>query len=640
MRLNKPVKNYRFESELHHFRLSLLVALLIILSLTLVLRLAYLQFSQFKRYATLSLKNQMSILPIAPPRGVILDRNGVILADNTPVYVLEIIPERVKNLKDTLQKLKALIPSVTTEDIDNFEHDRRQNHAYEPIPFKLKLTQEEVAIFASNQHLFPGVSIKARLIRYYPLGGVAAHLLGYVGRINEQELKQYDNSNYRATNFVGKTGIEKFYEDTLHGQVGYQQVETDVSGRTLRILSKQAPISGAKLYLTIDARLQQAAYQAMQDKRGAVVAISTNNGEILTMVSAPSFDPNAFVNGINNRDYQKLANAADRPLYNRAVRGLYPPASTVKPFMAIAGLERGVVTTETKIYDPGWYKLPGISHSFRDWRRGGHGVINLKRAITVSCDTYFYQLGNKMGITAMEDMFMQFGFGQLTHIDLHEEAPGLVPSPHWKRSSKGLPWYPGDTLITSIGQGFMLASPLQLANATASLSLHGRRFRPHLLGKTVNDNHKPHEYEPVEEYPIQLKDSEYWTIVAEAMRAVVKSDEGTAYRFGRTAPYTVAGKTGTAQVFGGAQYEKRRLSIVPVALRDHSLFIAFAPVEKPEIAIAVMVENDVVAAAVARKVMDAYFDLGKERERDNIPIWYPEALNPNPTVIHPPLRAI
>ena len=610
MRLNKPVKHDGYESQLHHFRLSLLVAFLIILSLILVLRLAYLQFSQFKRYATLSLKNQMSILPIAPPRGVILDKNGVILADNIPVYVLEIVPERVKKLTETLQQLKTLLPSVTDEDIDNFNHARSQHHAYEPIPFKLKLSQEEVAIFASNQYQFPGVSIKARLMRYYPLGETAAHLLGYVGRINEQELQQFDNANYRATNFIGKAGIEKFYENTLHGRVGYQQVETDVSGRTLRILSKQPPISGAKIYLTIDARLQQAAYLAMQEKRGAVVAMSTHNGDILAMVSSPSYDPNVFVNGIKNKDYQLLANSPDRPLYNRAVRGLYPPASTIKPFIAIAGLEKGTVTADTKIYDPGWYKLPGVSHSYRDWKRTGHGIVNLKRAITVSCDPYFYQLGNKMGISAIEDMLTQFGFGQFTHVDLLEEAPGLVPSPNWKRRAKGVHWYPGDTLITSIGQGFMLASPLQLANATASLSQHGRRFRPHLLSKTMHDHGETHKFKIVEEYPVQLKDNDYWTIVSDAMQAVVASNEGTAsYRYGRTMAYTIAAKTGTAQVFSGDQYEKKQYSDIPLALRNHTLFIAFAPVENPEIAIAVLVENDGAAVSVARKVIDAYFEL-------------------------------
>ena len=494
----KSVKNDYAESQLHHFRLSLLVAFLIILSLILVLRLAYLQFSQFKRYATLSLKNQMSIIPITPPRGVILDKNGIILAENIPVYVLEIIPERVKNIANTLKKLQELIPSITDDDIDNFNHERSQNRAYVPIPFKLKLNQEEVAIFASNQYQFPGVSIKARLMRNYPFAEITAHVLGYVGRINEQELQQVDSTNYRSTNFIGKAGIEKYYEDLLHGNVGYQQIETDVSGRTLRILSKQTPIAGAKIYLTIDARLQKAIYEAMQDKRGAVVAMKVKNGDILAMVSSPSYNPNLFVNGISSKDYKELANSPDRPLYNRAVRGLYPPASTVKPFIAIAGLDKGVVTPETKIYDPGWYRLPNVKHLYRDWKRTGHGVVNLKRAITVSCDPYFYQLGNKMGISAIEDMLTQFGFGQLSHVDLFEEAPGLVPGPSWKRRSKGVHWYPGDTLITSIGQGFMLASPLQLANATASLSQHGRRFRPHILSKTVDDHGETHKFKPLE----------------------------------------------------------------------------------------------------------------------------------------------
>ena len=606
----KSIRNEHVESRLHHFRLSLLVALMFILSLVLVLRLAYLQLSQFKRYATLSLKNQMSILPIAPPRGVIFDKNGVILAENIPVYVLEIVPERVKNLTQTLQALQTLLPSITADDIDNFNHARRQHHAYEPIPFKLKLSQQEVAIFSSNQYQFPGVSIKAQLMRYYPLAETMAHVLGYVGRINEQELQQVNSTNYRATNFIGKSGIEKYYEDLLHGQVGYQQIETDVSGRTLRILSKQTPISGAKIYLTLDARLQKAAYEALEGRRGAVVAISVKKGDLLAMVSSPSYDPNLFVNGISSNDYQELANAPERPLYNRAVRGLYPPASTVKPFMAIAGLEKQIVNTDTKIYDPGWYKLPNVKHLYRDWKRTGHGIVNLKRAITVSCDPYFYQLGNKMGISNMEDMFMQFGFGQLSHVDLLEEAPGLVPSPHWKRASKGVHWYPGDTLITAIGQGFMLASPLQMANATASLSQHGKRFRPHLLHLSIDERGIKHHFKPVEEYPIQLHDEEYWSIVVEAMQAVVSSPEGTAaYRYGRLKTYTIAAKTGTAQVFSGNQYEKKAYNDIPEALRNNTLFIAFAPVEKPEVAIAVIVENDPSAVMIARKVMDTYFEL-------------------------------
>lgn len=605
-RYNSAHQNH-FESQQHRFRLSFLAALLIILSCLLVLRLAYLQFSQYQRYATLSLKNQMSILPIAPPRGIILDKNGVVLADNMPVYVLEIVPERVKNLAETLQQLRQLIPSITEEDIENFKHERSQNRSYASIPIKLKLTQEEVATFASNQYQFPGVSIKARLMRYYPLGELTAHLLGYVGRINIQELQQVDSTNYRATNFIGKTGIEKYYENELHGIVGYQQVETDVSGRTLRVLNKQRPISGDKLYLTIDTRLQRAAYDALQGKRGAIVVIDVTNGDILAMVSSPSYNPNLFVNGISKKDYQKLANAADRPLYNRAVRGLYPPASTLKPFVALAGLEKGIITADTKIYDPGWYKLPNVSHVYHDWRRTGHGVVNLKRAITVSCDTYFYQLGNKMGISALADVLAQFGFGQRTHVDLHEEAPGILPSPNWKRQAKKSAWYPGDTLITAIGQGFMLASPLQLANATACLSESGRRYRPHLLKQSINDQGITSIYEPLEEYPVQLKDDMYWHLIADAMHHVMTSLEGTGKRFGRDTRYTVAGKTGTAQVFGGIQYEKRRNGYIPEALRDNSLFIAFAPVEQPQIAVASLVENDVLASHVARKVMDAYF---------------------------------
>lgn len=607
---NQSFKNYRAESQHQRFRLNLLIAILIILSLILILRLAFLQISEFKRYQTLSLKNQMSVIPIAPPRGVILDRNGVLLAENIPVYVLEITPERVKDMKQTLTKLRELIPSITDEDIDNFNKTRLQNRSFVPIPIKLKLSQEEVATFASNQYHFPGVSIKARLMRHYPLGEITAHALGYVGRINIQELKQVDSTNYRATNFIGKAGVEKYYEDILHGKVGYQMVETDVSGRTLRIINKVNPHSGAKLYLSIDARLQEAAYNALKDKRGAVVVINSRNGEVLTMVSSPSFDPNIFVSGVSKADYKVLSNALQRPLFNRAVRGVYPPASTIKPFVGLAGLDKGFITTTTEIYDPGKYKLPTSSHVYRDWKKTGHGVINFKRAITVSCDTFFYQLGNKMGISNIEDMLVKFGLGQLTHVDLHEEVNGVIPSARWKRQTKGVSWYPGDTLISAIGQGFMLATPLQMANATASLSQHGQRFRPHLLIKTVNsDTNETEEYKPFEEYPVSLRDEANWDIVIDAMHSVLTSNEGTGYRFGRNPPYPVAGKTGTAQVYSGRQYEKAKYEDIPEHLRDNSLFIAFTPVEKPEIAIAVVVENDTIASTVARKVLDTYYQL-------------------------------
>lgn len=589
------------------FRLHLLIAFLVVLSLVLVLRLAYLQFVQYKRFATLSLKNQMSVLPIAPSRGVIYDKNGVVLAENIPIYVLELIPERLKSITETLRQLQALLPSISREDIKNFYRSRKQNPAYVPIPLKLKLTQEEVAIFATNQYRFPGVSIKAILMRYYPLGEITAHLLGYVGRINQAELQQVDPTNYRATNFIGKTGIEKFYEPQLHGQVGYQQIETDVTGKTLRILSKQAPRTGDKLFLTIDTRLQESAYNALSGMRGAAVLMSVKNGAILAMVSAPSFNPNLFVNGISSEDYKRLSDEQDRPLFNRAVRGLYPPASTIKPFMAITGLHTGIANLQDHIYDPGWYRLPHVKHAYRDWKHTGHGLINLKRAITVSCDTYFYQLGNKLGIRAIEKMLTRFGFGQLTHVDLYEESSGLVPSPQWKRQTKKLPWYPGDTLITSIGQGFMLTTPLQLANATVALAHNGRRFRPHLLQTEIHEQ-QTFAYQRIEEYPLHLA-KEHWDIVKDAMQSVITNNEGTGKRFGRDAPYSVAGKTGTAQVFSLSQDNKKQYVNIPLELRDHSLFIAFAPVDHPDVAIAVIVEHDTTASQVARQILNTYFDL-------------------------------
>lgn len=602
--------HYPTKSQHQRFRLNLLVALLIILSLILILRLAYLQISEFKRYQTLSLKNQMSIIPIAPPRGVILDRNGVLLAENIPVYVLEIVPEHVKNMKDTLAKLQSILPSITDDDIEAFYKAKAQNRSFVPIPIKLKLTQEEVAVFAINQYHFQGVSIKARLMRHYPLGEITAHALGYVGRINIDELRKVDPTNYRATNFIGKSGIEKYYENLLHGKVGYQIVETDVSGRSIRVINKLNPHSGAKLYLSLDTRLQEAAYNALKDKRGAVVVIDSHNGEVLAMVSSPSFDPNIFVGGVSKADYKILSNALQRPLFNRAVRGVYPPASTIKPFVGLAGLEKGFVTSATEIWDPGKYKLPTARHIYNDWLRTGHGVINFKRAITVSCDTYFYHLGHKMGISNIEEMLVKFGLGQLTHIDLHEEANGIVPSPRWKQQVKGVSWYPGDTLITAIGQGFMLATPLQMANATASLSQHGRRFKPHLLTKIVNSNNGHVKlYQPVEEYPVHLKEEGNWDLVVEAMHNVLTSNEGTGYRFGRNPPYPVAGKTGTAQVHSGRQYEKTKLEDIPEALRNNTLFIAFTPVKEPDIAIAVIVENDAIASNVARQVLDTYYQL-------------------------------
>lgn len=601
--------------EAHFFRFKLVNFFIVLLCLLLLLRLAYLQILHFKRYETLSFKNQLNIIPIAPPRGMIFDKNGIVLAENRPVHVLEITKERVKDIEKTLTKLEQLIPSITKEEIESFKRAAKNHRPFVPIPLKLKLTEEEAAIFANNQFYFPGVSLNARLLRFYPFGETTAHILGYVSRMSAEDLAQVDPKNYRATDFIGKIGIEKFYEAILHGKIGYQLVETNANGRMVRALNKQNPVAGQNIYLTIDSHLQKEANEALQNKRGAVVVVKVDSGDILAMVSKPSFDPNIFVNGIRAVDYKKLIESPDRPLFNRAVKGLYPPGSTIKPFVALAGLEKGVVEPNVSIYDWGTFKLPNVKHIYHDWKKRGHGFINLKRAIAVSCDVYFYHIGQKLGISALEDILVQFGFGHVTNVDLKEESAGLVPNKEWKMQTKGSPWYLGDTIITVIGQGFMLVSPLQLANATAALSQLGQRFRPHLLSKIVDHDNPENmaKYKPIEEYPIKLKKESFWYNIIESMQAVIYSKEGTGFRFGKPSNYVVAAKTGTAQVFGGKKYDKvrhgkMRYEEIPEGLRDHSLFIAFAPVKNPQIAIAVIVENDFTASNIARKVLDAYFE--------------------------------
>lgn len=587
-------------------RIKVLVYIAFILSALLIVRLFYLQLIEYHRFQTLSLKNQMSIIPVTSPRGIIVDRNNVVLADNIPIYTLEIIPERVKNLEETLKKLQKLIPSIGKEDIDFFYKMKKQTRPFLPVALKLKLNQEDLARFAVNQYQFTGVNIKAESMRYYPLGEETAHLLGYVGRINPDELKSLDKKTYQATQFIGKTGIERYYESRLHGNIGFEHVETDVNGRIVRVLKKTPSASGEKLKLTIDTRLQHIAYEALEENYGAVVLIETKTGEILVMVSKPSFNPNLFVGGISAVNYQKLSASNDRPLFNRAVRGLYPPASTIKPYIALAGLNTGIVDTHTTIYDPGWYKLPNSSHVYHDWNKRGHGMVNIYRALTVSCDPYFYHLGHLLGINNINHFLTSFGFGQLTKVDLFEEASGIVPDAEWKKRTKHASWYPGDSVITAIGQGFMLVSPLQMASALSTLAEKGKHIRPHLLSSFEQEGKKIKHYQPVIENEIKLNDDKYWEIIHEGMRLVTTSPEGTGYRFGRNPPYPVAAKTGTAQVFGNKTYSSRSHKQLPKALRDHSLFIGFTPVETPEVAIAVITEHDVTASFIARKVLDAY----------------------------------
>lgn len=606
-----PIKNQRQESALFRQRFGIMTVIFLTLGLLLIARLVYLEIIRFSQYQTLSKRNQINILSIPPTRGLIYDRNKRLLAKNIPVYSLEVIPEKIADVENLLKNINHII-ALSPEDIAQFKRSLKQHRVFEPVPLKVKLTEDDVARFAVNQHFFKGVEIKARLIREYPYGALTAHILGYVGRINANELNSIDAKNYSGTNFIGKVGIEKFYETRLHGHVGYQKVETDASGRIVRHLEQTPSQPGDHLVLSIDIELQRAATAALEGHQGAVVAIEPKTGELLALVSVPSYDPNLFVQGISQVDYDQLAHSQQQPLYNRAIRGQYPLASTIKPFLALAALEDNIVSLDYRIYDPGWYKLPNVQHLYRDWKRGGHGWITLEKALIVSCDTYFYHLANLMGIGRIDDILSKFGFGQLTHLDMGEELPGLLPSPHWKFTTKQTHWYSGDTLISGIGQGFMLTTPLQLASATAKLANRGRHFRPHLVTHTFNKQTST-VVSPYEEYPVILKNKKIWKIIIDAMGRVITDRAGTGFRFGRNPSYTVAAKTGTAQVYSIKQQQFETQDDLPEHLRDHSLFIGFAPKEDPKIAIAVIVENNNFASNVARKVIDNYL----EREFDD-----------------------
>ncbi|MBU0455327.1 MAG: penicillin-binding protein 2 [Gammaproteobacteria bacterium] len=598
------IKNYIRETRLFRLRLIIAVVVAFIATLLLVARLVDLQILQHKHYTTLSAKNDIDLRPMTPRRGIIYDRNGVILAKNIPVFSLMVRPDRVKDLKNALSQIKGLI-TISDDDLQRFQKALKQHRKFDEIPLKVKLNDQEVAIFEVNRFKFPGFSIQAELIRSYPFQDAFAHVLGYVGRINTQELDRVDASNYAGTNFIGKVGIEKYYESQLHGEVGYSKVETDASGEVLRTLDQLPPIKGEDIYLTIDSQLQIAAKNALNNKPGAIVAIQPSTGQVLALVSQPAYDPNDFVIGISHKEFNALQSDMTHPLYNRALRGLYPPGSTIKPFIALAGLSCGTVTPKTRIFDPGWYQIPGTKHIFRDWtwRQGGHGWTNLNSAIVESCDTYFYILAHKLGIDRIDDMLAQFGFGKPTGIDMGEELGGNIPTPEWKWKVQGTKWYAGDTVQTSIGQGYTQTTPLQLAAATATLANRGARFQPQLLYAVKTPDGEIAQTDPTQIDPVILNHPNYWDVVLKAMQGVIT--KGTGYRFGRP-PYTVAAKTGTAQV-SKEQYDKHEKDLnIPEQLRDNSVFIAFAPFDHPQIAVAVIVEHNMNAPIVARKVLDYY----------------------------------
>jgi len=600
------IKDHQREVELYTHRTIASVIIILAMTAILIARFIHLQVIQEKMYKTLSDRNQITLLPVNPNRGLIYDRNGVVLAQNVPMLSLEMIPDKVKDVNKTIKQLQSII-YISDEDIRRFKRSLRQHRRFESIPLRLKLTDEEVALFYVDQQRFPGVLIEAQLVRYYPKGPEFVTALGYVGRINVAELNRIDNTNYAATNYIGKLGIEKHYEDLLHGKVGYKEAEIDASGRIVRVLKNIPPVPGHDIYLTLDSRLQQAAKLALGSDRGAIVAMDPNNGEILAMVSNPSYDPNQFVQGIPNADYQALRADPAQPLYNRAIRGQYALASTIKPYMALAGLFYQATTPSYSFQDPGWFQLKNSAHVFRDWKKGGHGRVNLSTAITVSCDIYFFELALKLGIAHMHDMLTRFGFGHLTGIDVDEELPGLIPNADWKRAHLGASWYPGDTVNAGIGQGYMLATPLQLANGVSGIANRGIHWQAHLLKKHQGADGRVIEPAPLALPPVEGLNADDWDLVITAMNNVTASGRGTAYAKFVGAPYTVAGKTGTAQLIKKGDDDDHGKDS-PDHLKDNSLFIAFAPIDKPRIALGIIVENKHgMAPFLARQVLDAFF---------------------------------
>lgn len=580
------------------------VAFISVMVFLLWARLFYLQWTSHEKYKTLSDNNRIKLSPIEPSRGSILDRNGIVLAENTPVFNLEIIPEQAQNLEKTIILLQEILP-LQKQDIAKFNKLLSQKRPFESIPIYTPLSETELARFAENKHLFRGADIVARPVRHYPFGEAFAHVLGYLGKVNEEESEKLDPSFYRGATHIGKTGIEKFYEPLLRGKSGYQAVEINANGESLRTLKKIPPVAGRTLTLTLDSRLQLKAYAALQDKKGAVVALNPNTGEVLALVSNPSFDPNLFAQGIDIDSYQALQKTPSKPLFDRALGGQYPPGSTIKPFVALLGLETGLTTPDFSFWDLGYYRLPGQEHRYRDWKPEGHGEVNLEKAIVESCDAYFYRLARKLGIHALHAFLNQFGFGKATGIDVGGEQTGLVPSPSWKKKSKGKAWYLGETLITGIGQGYMLATPLQLAASIAQLAMWGKPVAPHLLLQGDKWSHQITTLKPV----ITLKNPEYWDFVIKAMEKVVHSPAGTAWDLGRELSFSVAGKTGTSQVFTLGQHEKYRNLAVQDELKDHALFIGFAPSRQPKIALAVIVENGGGGAAlpIAKAIFKEFF---------------------------------
>ncbi|MBT77393.1 MAG: penicillin-binding protein 2 [Gammaproteobacteria bacterium] len=614
MATTNRLKDHWAEQQIFLRRVIAATILMIGMIMIVLVRLGQLQIVEYEYFSAQSQGNRIRIQPLTPTRGLIYDRNGTVLADNLPSYQLELTPEQVPDMAGTLDRL-ALFGLIDTENIDSIQALIRQQRRFDSIPIRRRLTDVEVAKFAIERPRFPGVDIHARLARNYPYGKAVAHALGYVSGISAADIQTIDKTNYAGTSLIGKISLERHYEQELHGNVGHEEVLVNARGRIMQGLNAESAVPGKDLILTLDIESQLAAHQALAGRRGAVVAIEPGTGEILVFASEPSFDPNAISIGMSRRDYRALQENPDLPLFNRALQGTYPPGSTLKPIIALAALHYETMDSRQSLFCDGDYSLPDSTHRYRDWKQGGHGPMNMHTAIEQSCDVYFYQLAHELGIDRIESFLKRFGLGSKTGIDLAGEKNGLVPGRVWKRGAfeqRGNKiWFPGETVITGIGQGYLLVTPLQLAHAAATIANRGRRFQPTLLRGYSNPASSAVEFiQPIAMDSVGIINDDQWEQIISAMHAVMQGEHGTARAAGADAPFTMAGKSGTAQVFSVAQDKEYDAEEIEERMRDHALFIAFAPLEDPQIAVAVIVENGEsgggTAAPVARIVMDTY----------------------------------
>ncbi len=615
------IKNQRQEQQLFESRAWTGFIIIVLCMLALLGRYVWLQVYSYESFSTRSENNRVSVRPVVPNRGLIYDRRGRVIAENLPAYRLEITPEKVlgkkSGLKALLNDLSAII-NLSPDDRKSFNRSRRHYRAFDSIPVKFNLSEREVARFAVNRHRFQGADVVPYLSRNYPYGELLTHVLGYTGRLDADDIASVDVGNYRGTRSIGKIGIEQYREKELHGTSGFERVETNARGRVLKVLERHDAIPGTDIVLSIDVAVQRAAWDALGDRPGAVVAIDPVDGSVIALVSKPAYDPNAFVHGISQQAYRDILSAPDQPLFNRALKGGYEPGSTLKPFVGLAGLELGLVTPQTRVFSTGKFYIEGYSRPYRDWKDTGHGWVDIGSALEQSVNTYFYQLAMNMGIDRMHEYLAQFGFGSATGIDVPGEGRGLLPSREWKRAVREEPWYPGETVIAGIGQGFMVVTPIQLANALATLVNGGTRFEPRLLyaSKPAGVAKARRVAAPIE-MQVPVRAAQNWAVILNGMDRVVNGLRGTARRIAADARYRTGGKTGTAQVYQLNRNKDYDESELAENLRDHALFIAFAPVQAPRIAIAVVVEHggggSTAAAPVARATLDAWLEQEIER---------------------------